>query len=96
MIKSDRILKGYRITEKATVLSSDLNQYTFEVYPDANRTQVAQAIEQTFSVSVAKVNMLNQKPKKVRNRINRGSFGYKSAVKKVIVTLKEGDKIELA
>ena len=49
---SNRILKQYRITEKSNILSSENNQYTFEVYPEASRNQVARAIEETFKVKV--------------------------------------------
>lgn len=92
----DRILKEYRITEKSNILSSENNQYTFEVYPEANRSQIARAIEQTFKVKVTKVNVLNTKPKKVRDRTRRNRFGTKSSIKKAIVSLVQGDKIELA
>ena len=93
---SNRILKQYRITEKSNILSSENNQYTFEVYPEASRYQVARAIEETFKVKVTKVNVLNTKPKKVRDRTRRNNFGTKSSIKKAIVSLAQGDKIELA
>lgn len=95
MISADTIIKGYRVTEKATELIGNLNQYTFEVYPSANRTQVAEAIEKLFDVEVARVNILNSKGKTKRSRTVRGQTGKKADSKRAIVTLKEGNSIEL-
>lgn len=95
MISPDKIIKEYRVTEKATELTSELNQYTFEVYPSANRTQVALAIQELFSVKVARVNIMNKPGKTKRSRNNRGRAGKTAAIKKAIVTLKAGDSIEL-
>jgi large subunit ribosomal protein L23 len=91
----DKVLKEFRVTEKANQLASNLNQYTFEVFTDANRISVAQAVESVFKVEVQSVNILYQKPKTRRDRSNRGKRGVKSGFKKAIVTLKAGDKIEL-
>ena len=49
------ILKEALLTEKATMLSANLNQYVFSVYPQATKTNVKNAIEQTFGVKVIKV-----------------------------------------
>lgn len=95
MASPDKVLLEYRITEKSTLLTSNVNQYTFEVARQASRTEVARAVEAAFGVKVAKVNTLNKKAKRVRNRTDRSSFGLKPSFKKAIVTLKEGDKIEL-
>ncbi|MEM1222060.1 MAG: 50S ribosomal protein L23 [Verrucomicrobiota bacterium] len=95
MIIADKILKEYRVTEKAANLSANLNQYTFEVAQDANRIEVARAVEKVFKVEVTKVNVLNKKPKLKIDRSRRGRPGTKGGHKKAIVTLKEGDKIEL-
>lgn len=95
MLQPSQIIKEYRITEKATDLQAQKNQYTFEVYQGVNRIQVAQAVAKLFNVEVAKVNILNQKGKLVRSRTARGKFGRKPNIKKAIVTLKEGSAIEL-
>lgn len=92
---ADKILREYRVTEKAANLSANLNQYTFEVAPEANRKEVARAVAKTFNVEVTKVNILNKKPKLKVDRMRRGRPGTKGGHKKAIVTLKEGDKIEL-
>ena len=93
MVSPDRILKALRLTEKSNRASSELNQYTFEVFPGVNKFQVRDAVEQTFKVTVARVNIINVKGKPTRSR--RGQPGYKSDIKKAVVTLKEGDKIEM-
>jgi large subunit ribosomal protein L23 len=78
------------------MLSANLNKYIFSVYPDVTRTNVKNAIENTFGVSVIKVNTLTQKPKSKRDRMRRGKLGFTSLSKKAIVTLKAGDSIDLA
>ena len=95
MILADKILKEYRVTEKAANLAANLNQYTFEVDPSANRIEVGRAVAKVFNVEVTKVNILNKKPKAKTDRSRKGRPGTKGGHKKAIVTLKEGDKIEL-
>ena len=60
------ILNQALLTEKATMLSANLNKYSFTVSPNASRTNVKTAIESTYSVKVLKVNVLNVKPKSKR------------------------------
>lgn len=95
MISPDKILLEHRVTEKAATLAANLNQYTFEVAPSANRKEVARAVEKVFNVEVTNVNILNKKPKLKADRARRGKLGSKGGHKKAIVSLKEGDKIEL-
>ena len=90
------VLKEALLTEKATMLSANLNQYVFSVFPEATRTHVKNAIEKTFGVTVIKVNTLTQKPKTKRDRMRRGKQGYTALSKKAIVTLKAGESIDLA
>ena len=71
----------------------DLGQYTFEVYTHANKHQIAEAVEQTFKVTVRRVNTQTYRGKNKKSRQGRPSVG--SDYKKAIVTLKAGDKIEL-
>ncbi len=87
------VLKQVRLTEKASQLSAELGQYTFEVFPKATKHQIAVAVEKTFKVSVVRVNtqVIKGKPKRSRS----GRPITTSTVKKAIVTLKAGDKIEL-
>jgi large subunit ribosomal protein L23 len=91
-----KVLKEALLTEKATMLSANLNQYVFSVFPEATRTHVKNAIEKTFGVTVIKVNTLTQKPKTKRDRMRRGKQGFTALYKKAIVTLKAGDSIDLA
>ncbi|MGN0035487.1 MAG: 50S ribosomal protein L23 [Coriobacteriales bacterium] len=70
----------------------ELNRYTFEVTKGAKKIEIAKAIEEIFDVNVVKVNTLNVKPKKKRVRRD---YGYTRTWKKAIVTLAEGDSIEL-
>lgn len=96
MFSPSNIIKEYRVTEKATDLMANDNKYTFSVYKTATRTQVAAAISKLYSVEVERVNIINQSGKAKRNRVSRGAPGRTVAIKKAIVTLKEGSKIELA
>jgi large subunit ribosomal protein L23 len=88
----DHVLKTMRLTEKATRQSAELGQYTFEVFPGATKHAIAAAVEQTFKVTVRRVNVQNYRGK---NKRGRGRPGMTSDYKKAIVTLKVGDKIEL-
>jgi large subunit ribosomal protein L23 len=86
-----RILTKPRITEKAhTVLG--LNKYIFQVSMDATKVLVKKSVEEVYGVTVVAVNTVTI-PAKKRNFGK--SSGYKSSMKKAIVTLKEGDSIEL-
>ena len=81
------------VSEKSYALL-DEGVYTFVVHPDANRTQVRQAVESIFGVRVAKVNTLNRKGKRKRNR-KQPTFGSRSDTKRAIVTLAGDDRIEI-
>ena len=88
------IIDTVRLTEKATLLAEKENKYVFRVKPHATKTQIKIAIEKLFKKSVLAVNTCNYAGKKKRERT--ASFGRKADWKKAIVTLKAGDKIELA
>ena len=90
------ILKESLLTEKATMLSSKLNQYLFSVTPSSTKSNIKRAVESTFSVKVLKVNTINVKPKSKRDRTRWNKLGFKSGMKKAIVTLQSGDSIDLA
>ena len=80
------------ITEKATLLSEQ-NKVVFRVAKDATKVEIAAAVEELFKVRVVKVNTLNTKGKTKRFR---GHLGRRSDVKKAIVTLQEGQTIDIA
>lgn len=92
-MNADKVLKHVRLTEKSNGQSAELGQYTFEVATTAAKGAIAQAVEQTFKVTVKRVNVQNYRGKTTRSR--QGRPGTKSDFKKAIVTLKAGDKIEL-
>jgi large subunit ribosomal protein L23 len=70
------------------------NVYTFVVAPGSSKPEIRDAVESIFDVSVLKVNTLNRKGKRKRNR-RTGGFGQRSGQKRAIVTLAEGDSIDL-
>lgn len=88
------IIETVRLTEKATLLGDTLNKYVFRVNPRANKFEIKQAIEKLFKKKVIDVNTCNYAGKKKRERT--AAYGRKPHWKKAIVTLKEGDKIDLA
>ncbi|MCC6414979.1 MAG: 50S ribosomal protein L23 [Opitutaceae bacterium] len=90
---ANQILKSVRVTEKASKQSAELGQYTFEVSSGSTKHNIAAAVEQTFKVTVKRVNIQNYRGKNKRSRTGRPVSG--SDFKKAIVTLKAGDKIEL-
>ncbi len=81
------------VSEKSYALL-DANAYTFLVHPDANKIQIRQAVESIFAVRVSKVNTINRPGKRKRNR-RQPTFGKRPDTKRAVVTLAEGDRIEL-
>ena len=79
------------ITEKATVLSEQ-NKVVFKVAMDSTKDEIAAAIETLFKVNVTKVNTMIVKGKTKRFR---GIMGRRNDVKKAIVTLAEGQSIDI-
>lgn len=86
------IIKAPVITEKAARLAQDKNQYVFKVDSRANKIEIKQAIEKLFNVKVEGIRTLNIKTKK--KRVGRYT-GLTNRCKKAIVTLAEGQQIEL-
>ena len=87
------IIQTASLTEKASRLGEKQNKYVFRVTPRANKIQIKQAVEKLFQKKVVDVNTCNYAGKKKRER--RADFGRKAHWKKAIVTLKEGEKIDL-
>ncbi len=81
------------VSEKSYALF-DAGVYTFLVDKKSNKIEIRQAVEEIFSVRVKKVNVLNRKGKRKRNRRN-GTFGTRPSTKRAIITLASGDKIDL-
>jgi len=84
------VLTKPRVTEKAGVLSES-NVYTFEVSPNANKFTIAKAIKELYKVTPRKINIINLPRRSV---FVRGKFGVQAGVKKAMVSLNKGDKIE--
>lgn len=76
------------VTEKS-LSGVAFKKYTFEVAKDANKIEIAKAVEELFGVKVAKVNTINCRG---HERRQGRTVGYTSAWKKAIVTLTEGSK----
>ena len=79
------------VTEKSTLLQEQ-DKYVFEVLPTANKVRVREAVEKAYNVKVLKVNILKNRgkmkrygPRRVRTR----------DIKKAVVTLKQGDRIQV-
>jgi len=72
----------------------DQNAYTFNVHKDANKIEIRNAVEEIFNVRVDKVNTLNRKGKRKRNR-RSFTFGSRPDTKRAIVTLVGDDRIDL-
>ncbi len=85
------VIVAPHITEKATVLSEQ-NKVVFRVSMDSTKSEIAEAVETLFSVTVTKVNTLIQEGKTKRFR---GRKGRRIDIKKAIVTLADGQSIDV-
>ncbi len=88
---SYEVVKEPHISEKSTILG-EKNKYVFKVQSDANKLEIKKAVEGIYGVNVLSISTINI-PKKKR-RLGR-TQGFKKAYRKAVVTLKEGQKIEL-
>lgn len=83
------------VTEKLTAMADKFHRYGFRVQPDANKIEIAKAVEEMYQVTVVDVNTLNQRGKKKQRYTKTGLIkGKESSFKKAIVTLKDGDSID--
>jgi large subunit ribosomal protein L23 len=90
-LKHYDIIKSPVVTEKSTTLSQ-LNKVTFKVDINATKTEIKKAIEALFKVKVKSVNTINQEGK---IKLFRGRPGQRNATKKAIITLAEGETIDV-
>ncbi|HEB78870.1 MAG TPA: 50S ribosomal protein L23 [Rhodospirillales bacterium] len=86
-----QVIRSPVVTEKATLLS-EFNQVTFRVPLDASKPEIKAAVEGLFKVKVDAVNTLRQRGKTKRFR---GRLGKRNDYKKAIVTLAEGQSIDI-
>jgi large subunit ribosomal protein L23 len=82
-----------RITEKAGIMNESFNVYTFEVAKNSTKHTIANEIKTLYKVTPIKISIINLP---ARNVVVRGKRGTQSAVKKALVYLKKGDKINIA
>ena len=81
------------VSEKSYRLLED-NVYTFKVAKSASKPEIRDAVQSIFGVTVVKVNTLNRKGKRKRNRRNF-TYGRRADTKRALVTLADGDAIDL-
>ena len=86
------LIKKPVITEKSTA-NAQFNKYIFEVRKDANKINIKKVIEEIYKVKVQKLNSLNVKSKP---KVFKGQRGTRSELKRIIVTLKEGNTIDMS
>lgn len=86
------VIKAPHITEKAAMISAE-NKFTFIVASASNKVQIKKAIIEKYGVTPLSINVINQS---ARKEVRRGKKVHKKGMKKAVVTLKQGDTIELA
>ncbi len=89
------VLRRPLVTEKSSYQSGRLNQYSFIVADNATRKQVKDAIETLYDVTVERVNIINTSAKRGRRIRSRQLLIRKVGYKKAIVTLAEGQTLEM-
>jgi large subunit ribosomal protein L23 len=95
-MKSSDVLIKPVLSEKVNRLSEKYNRYTFVVNRKANKLEIKKAVEEFYGITVEDVNTINV-PSKVKQRNTKAGLltGRKPAKKKAIVTVAEGDTIDL-
>jgi large subunit ribosomal protein L23 len=83
------------VTEKSNFQNSQLHQFVFEVAVDASKTLVKDAVETLFDVNVLRVNIINVPARRTRRWRSRRVLVRRGTYKKAIVTLAEGDTIDV-
>ncbi len=92
MKPAETIIDTIQLTEKALRLSEAENKYLFRVDRRANKMEIKQAVEELFGVDVTGVNTMNRQGK--LKRAGGRKEGRRSAWKRAVVTLKDGDTID--
>jgi len=96
---SDIILNPM-LTEKSNSLTEQFNKYVFKVNINANKLQIKKALEKRFDIKITKISTVLVKGKSKNTTVKSGGHvirtsGYRESWKKAIITLNEGDKINL-
>jgi large subunit ribosomal protein L23 len=82
------------VVSEKSYASYDDNVYTFVVASDANKIEIRKAVETIFNVRVTNVNTINRKGKRKRNR-RTGVWGARASEKRALVSLRDGDRIDV-
>jgi large subunit ribosomal protein L23 len=82
------------VVSETSYASFDNDIYTFVVASNANKIEIRHAVESIFNVRVVKVNTINRKGKRKRNR-RSGNWSTKPDERRALITLREGDRIEI-
>ena len=89
------LIKNARHTEKSLKLN-ELRQYTFLVAPKANKVEIKKQVDELYNVVVTRVNTARYAGKKISRYTRKGTIeGQRSLYKKAVVTLREGDIIDI-
>jgi large subunit ribosomal protein L23 len=88
----NEVLLAPVVSEKSYAQIEDNNTYSFRIHPDAHKTQVRQAVEELFGVTVLRVNIAKVQAKPKRRGFHKGT---RPGWKKAIVQLKQGESIEI-
>jgi large subunit ribosomal protein L23 len=91
-VKTTRDVIIRPVVSEKSYAGLELNTYTFLVDPRANKTEIKEAVQKIWNVQVTSVRTLNRKGKVKRRRV---TLGKRPDQKRAIVTLAEGDKIEI-
>lgn len=91
-MKSPRDVVVRPIVSEKSYAGLDGNRYTFLVAPDSNKTEIKEAVQQIWNVRVVAVNTMKRKGKVKRSRLGTGK---RPDQKRAVVTLAEGDSIEI-
>ncbi len=89
------VLRRPLVTEKSNYQVNKLHQYVFEVDGDATKSQIKEAVEGMFSVTVLRVNVINTAGKRTRRARSRRLLIRDAGFKKAIVTLRAEDRIPI-
>jgi large subunit ribosomal protein L23 len=81
------------LTEKGAILAETNNQYLFKVAKSANKLEIKDAVQKLFGVKVTNVNTMHRRGKKKRERSQK--YGFTASWKRAVVTLADGDRIDL-
>jgi len=91
-VKDPRDIILAPVVSEKSYSALDHSVYTFVVHPEANKTEIKDAVQRIFDVKVIRVNTMWRRGKQKRTRY---TLGTRASQKRAVVTLAEGDKIEI-